>query len=110
MQALSFYLLYPVIYVIASLPFRALYILSDVLYYLRRLSGYRRDVVLKNLRNSFPEKSPEEINNLCRSKYGFNWEFVVTRQTLKHENLDLSGRCGDNNQFTRAKQQSNRNT
>jgi Kdo2-lipid IVA lauroyltransferase/acyltransferase len=84
MQALSFYLLYPVIYVIASLPFRALYTLSDVLYYLLRLSGYRREVVLKNLRNSFPEKSPEEINTFCNNYYRYLCDLILeTLKTLK---------------------------
>ena len=43
MQAVWFYLLYPVIYLIASLPFRALYVFSDVVYFLIRISGYRRE-------------------------------------------------------------------
>jgi Kdo2-lipid IVA lauroyltransferase/acyltransferase len=84
MSALSFYLLYPIIYLIASLPFRALYIFSDFLYLLIRLSGYRREVVLKNLRNSFPEKSPKEIEKICNNFYRYLCDLILeTLKTLK---------------------------
>ena len=100
MQALSFYLLYPIIYVIASLPFRVLYIFSDFLYYLIRLSGYRREVVLANLRNSFPEKSPADINTLCNNYYRYLCDLILetlktltmtekeTRERVKFHNTD----------------------
>lgn len=51
-------------------PFRVLYIISDGLYFLLyRVAGYRKNVVLNNLRNSFPEKSEEEILEICRKFY-----------------------------------------
>ena len=44
--------------------FKTLYVLSDFLYYLAYyVVGYRRKVVRKNLVNSFPEKTEEEIKN-----------------------------------------------
>lgn len=100
MAALSFYLLYPIIYLIASLPFRVLYLLSDFLYLVIRLSGYRRKVVLRNLRNSFPEKSPEEIDQICNNFYRYLCDLVLetlktlkmnekqTRQRVKFHNTD----------------------
>lgn len=81
MQALSFYLIYPLIYLVASLPFWALYKLSDLMYYLFRISGYRKDVVLQNLRNSFPEKSEQEIQALCRAYFRYLCD--LTLETLK---------------------------
>jgi Kdo2-lipid IVA lauroyltransferase/acyltransferase len=81
MQALSFYLLYPFIYLIASLPFRVLYAVSDFLFFLFWLSGYRKEVVLKNLRNSFPEKSNEEIETICKSYYRYLVDLIL--ETLK---------------------------
>lgn len=81
MQALSFYLVYPLIYLVASLPFWALYKVSDVLYYLFRISGYRKDVVLQNLRNSFPEKSEHEIQQLCKAYFRYLCD--LTLETLK---------------------------
>jgi KDO2-lipid IV(A) lauroyltransferase len=86
MSALAFYILYPIIYLIASLPFRLLYIFSDFLYLLIRLSGYRRKVVLRNLRNSFPEKSDEEINRICNNFYRYLVDLIL--ETLKTLNMN----------------------
>src|SRR5579859_7527853 len=81
MQAVTFYLVYPFLYLIASLPFWVLYKLSDLLYYLFLLSGYRRNVVLENLRNSFPEKSEKEIEVLCKAYFRYLCD--LTLETLK---------------------------
>jgi Kdo2-lipid IVA lauroyltransferase/acyltransferase len=84
MHALSFYLLYPFIYLIACLPFRALYIFSDFLYFIIRLTGYRRKVVLANLKNSFPEKSQAEIYLICNNYYRYLCDLVLeTFKTLR---------------------------
>lgn len=42
MRAIFYYSTYPFIYLVALLPFRALYVLSDVLYHILRISGYRK--------------------------------------------------------------------
>lgn len=81
MQALSFYLLYPLIYLIALLPFRVMYVFSDFLYYVIRLTGYRREVVLTNLKKSFPEKSDAEINTICNNYYRYLCDLIL--ETLK---------------------------
>ncbi|HYG19537.1 MAG TPA: lipid A biosynthesis acyltransferase, partial [Ohtaekwangia sp.] len=94
MQAISFYLLYPVIYLIACLPFSLLYGVSDILYYLLRLSGYRRKVVLKNLRNSFPGKSPEEINVICDKFYRYLCDLILeTLKTIRMTETESRKRC-----------------
>ena len=65
MGKLGYYLLLPLIYGISVLPFRALYMLSDLMEFLLfRVFGYRLKVVRDNLRNSFPEKSTEELKRL----------------------------------------------
>jgi KDO2-lipid IV(A) lauroyltransferase len=81
MQAISFYLTYPFIYLLASLPFPVLYKVSDVLYFLLRLSGYRRKVVIQNLTNSFPGKGTEEIQKLA-DEY-FRYLCDLTLEVLK---------------------------
>jgi Kdo2-lipid IVA lauroyltransferase/acyltransferase len=94
MQAFFFYLTYPFIYLIASLPFGALYKVSDFLYYALRISGYRRKVVIKNLRNSFPEKSDQEINAICSSFYRYLCDLIVeTLKTLTMTEQDSRERC-----------------
>lgn len=51
-------------------PFRVLYVMSDGLaFLLYRILGYRKKVVLDNLRRSFPEKSEDEIRRLTRLSY-----------------------------------------
>jgi KDO2-lipid IV(A) lauroyltransferase len=81
MQAVTFYLLYPLIYLVASLPFGLLYKLSDFAYYLIALSGYRKQVVLTNLKNSFPEKSHEEIETICKNYFRYLCDLIL--ETLK---------------------------
>jgi KDO2-lipid IV(A) lauroyltransferase len=50
---------------ISKLPFAALYCLADGIYLLNRhVIRYRYDVVRSNLRNSFPERSEEELEKL----------------------------------------------
>lgn len=52
------------------MPFFLLYRLSDGVYFiLYYLLGYRKKVVLTNLKNSFPEKSEEEIRLICKKYY-----------------------------------------
>ncbi len=84
MQALSYYLIYPLIYLIASLPFPLFYLVSDALCFLIRLVGYRQEVIQKNLRNSFPEKSDKEIRQLTRKFYGYLCDLTLeTFKTLR---------------------------
>ncbi len=71
-QNISYYFLYGFLYLLSLLPFPLLYALSDLVYFfLYRVFGYRKGVVLKNLRNSFPDKSPEEIDRLARDFYSY---------------------------------------
>lgn len=81
MKALTFYLVYPFIRVLAALPFSVLYFVSDGMAWLLLLSGYRRDVVEMNLRNSFPEKSSDEIRKLSKGYYHYLCDLIL--ETLK---------------------------
>src|SRR5690606_31926528 len=66
MGAIGYYIALPFIHGIARLPFPLLYLLSDGLFVLvYRVFGYRREVVLTNLRNSFPERSEQEIRQIA---------------------------------------------
>lgn len=82
MGALAYYIAYPFILAIALLPFPLLYLLSDVLYLvIYRIVGYRRKVVMTNLRNSFPEKEQAELNAIERRFYAWFCDLVL--ETLK---------------------------
>ncbi|MBV6443355.1 MAG: hypothetical protein DYG98_01305 [Haliscomenobacteraceae bacterium CHB4] len=51
-------------------PFGVLYVISDGLaFFLFRVIGYRKKVVLDNLRRSFPEKKEDEIRRLAQLSY-----------------------------------------
>ncbi|MDP5101069.1 MAG: lysophospholipid acyltransferase family protein [Nonlabens sp.] len=67
MQAVAFYLFYPIIWIISRLPFRLAYVLSDfvflILYY---VVGYRKEVIKKNLKIAFPNKSDAERKELAK--------------------------------------------
>jgi KDO2-lipid IV(A) lauroyltransferase len=55
---------------IALLPFRLLYILSDILYYIvYYVIKYRKKIVFENLHNSFPDKTQAEINIIAKKFY-----------------------------------------
>lgn len=74
MQKFVFYLLYPVLWSISILPFRFLYLLSDFLYFiLYYIIGYRKKLVLSNLKRVFPDKSKRD---LIRIRYKFYHHFV----------------------------------
>lgn len=70
MQQLVFYLLYPLIWLISILPFRILYLLSDFVYFLLfYFIGYRKELVLSNLKRAFPEKSEKKLKKIRRKFY-----------------------------------------
>ncbi|MBL1220816.1 lysophospholipid acyltransferase family protein [Chryseobacterium sp. L7] len=71
-----------ILYFISKLPLRVLYIFSDVIFFLNYyLVGYRKKVITQNLRNSFPEKSEEEIR-MIRKKFYLNFSDYLV-ETIK---------------------------
>jgi len=78
MQAIVYYISLPFVYLISILPFWLLYRVSDLLYFfIYFIFGYRKEIVLQNLRNSFPEKSEAEINLICKKFYVFFCDWTV---------------------------------
>lgn len=70
MAFLNFLLYYLFIIPISLMPFPVLYGMSDVLFYIfYYVIGYRKDVVLQNLRNSFPEKTAAEHREIAKKFY-----------------------------------------
>jgi len=82
MKSAGFYIFFVFNYIITLLPLRVLYLLSDfffiLIYY---ITGYRRRVVEQNLRNAFPEKSPEELKKIEIGFYKHLCDIIV--ETLK---------------------------
>ncbi len=82
MPGLLYYLTLPFIYLLSILPFRLLYLLSDgVFILLFHIIGYRKEVVRKNLRNSFPQKTAAEIDLIAKNFYRYFCD--LTLETFK---------------------------
>lgn len=95
MSAIIYYIALPFIYLISILPFRVLYGISDLLYVLfYHVLGYRKAVVLENLRNSFPGKSDEEIKVICKQFYKYLCDlFLETFKTLTISKQKMQQHC-----------------
>lgn len=78
MQRLVYLLVYPLIWCISKLPFWALYGISDMLFaVIYHIVGYRKKVVLDNLRLVFPEKMEKERKTISKRFYAHLCDMVV---------------------------------
>jgi len=95
LSAILYYLTLPFIYLLSVLPFPLLYGLSNIVYYLLYyVAGYRKEVVLQNLRNSFPEKSEKEILIISRRFYRYFCDlFLETFKTLSISRETMLKHC-----------------
>lgn len=65
-----YYLFYGFLYIVSLLPMRVLYLLSDVIYgIVYYVFGYRRKVVMDNLRQAFPDKTEVELVGIAKKFY-----------------------------------------
>ncbi|WP_294079135.1 lysophospholipid acyltransferase family protein [Proteiniphilum sp. UBA5384] len=81
-KGIGYSLLYGVAYLHALLPFRVLYVLSDILYLLAYyVARYRRKIVRKNLKNAFPEKTEKSIVKIEKKFYRHLCDYFF--ETLK---------------------------
>lgn len=95
MPVISYYIVLPFIYLLSALPFRALYFLSNGMYvFLYHITGYRKKVVITNLKNSFPEKTEDEINAICKQYYSYLCDlFLETFKTLTISKKSMLKHC-----------------
>ena len=96
MSFLIFTLVYPLIWLLSKLPFRVLYIISDlVCFILYRIIGYRTDVVRFNLKTAFPDMDEPTLK---ATEKGFYHHFCdlfievikslsISEQTLRNRYL-----------------------
>ncbi len=69
---LSYYALLSLVKMLSYIPFKALYALSDILFYpFYFIIRYRRKLVRKNLTESFPDKSTDGIIQIEKKFYHF---------------------------------------
>lgn len=67
---------------ISRLPFKVLYVISDIVYFfVYGIVGYRKKVVRGNLASSFPDRNEKEIRDIERKFYHWFCDYLV--ETLK---------------------------
>lgn len=104
-KGIGYSLLYAVAYLHALLPFKVLYILSDILYLIiYHVARYRRRLVRKNLKNAFPEKPEKSIVKIEKKFYRHLCDYFVetiktlhltdeeARKRMKYENPEVINR------------------
>ncbi len=98
MAAIVYYLTLPFIYLLSLLPFPIFYLVSDGLYaILYYIIGYRKEVVLQNLRNSFPDKSDGEIKKIRKDFYHYLCDLTLeTFKTLTISKKAMLKHCSIN--------------
>ena len=75
-------IVYAAFYLVSLLPYRALYVLADVLHVIvYDVVRYRLKVVRRNIATSFPEKSPAELRSIERGFYRWLCDYFV--ETIK---------------------------
>ncbi len=85
MNRIVYYLWYVPLWLLSWLPFWVLYRLSDFLYLLNLIVGYRRKVILNNLEKAFPEKSHHWRIRILRKFYRHLCDIIV--EIVKLQNI-----------------------
>jgi Kdo2-lipid IVA lauroyltransferase/acyltransferase len=87
-----YYLVFGIFYLISLLPFFILYGIADfffaIAYY---IIGYRKEVVMTNLRYAFPEKTEKELKTIARKFYrNFidNWIETIKLISISKQRLN----------------------
>ena len=95
MTRLFSYLAYAFFRLLSFLPLWLLYIFSDFVFFIiYRIIAYRKKVVNQNLRNSFPEKSSEEIRKIRKEFYHhFCDTFIETIKLWRISEEEILRRC-----------------
>jgi len=65
-----YFIVYGFLYLVSLLPFAVIYFISDgVYFFLYYVFGYRRKVVMSNLRIAFPDKPDKELRKISKQFY-----------------------------------------
>lgn len=98
-------LYYLVILPISYLPFSLLYCLSDFAFFMMyHVVGYRKKIVLMNIKNSFPEKTEQEHKKIAKEFYkhfcdlileGLKGFTISEKQINKRFKIDRDGIIGE---------------
>lgn len=91
MKVFGFYLLYSIIWLFTLLPFRLLYLFSDIIYFVVfDIVRYRRDIIFNNLKFAFPEKTDPELRKIAvLFQHHFCDTFIESLKTMHMSQNDL---------------------
>ncbi|MGM0375908.1 MAG: lysophospholipid acyltransferase family protein [Bacteroidota bacterium] len=84
MNKLIYYIWHPLIHLISMLPFPVLYRISDLLYHPLSWIGYRKQVIIENLKKAFPDKDDEWRKDVLKKFYRHFCDLVVETIKLQH--------------------------
>ncbi len=84
MQNIRFYLVLPLYWLFSLMPYKVLYILSDGVYYLVKLVGYRKRVITDNLSYSFPDKTETELIKIRNNFYRHFTDTILETLRLRY--------------------------
>lgn len=85
MKSILFYLFYTLTWLIAQLPLKGIYAISDFTCFLiYHIARYRRKTVAHNLKNAFPEKSTKELKQIEKAFYKHLCDLLLETVYLPH--------------------------
>lgn len=91
MKALAFWLFYPLLWTLSVLPFKALYVVSDLCYIIvYKIIGYRKKTVRYNLETAFPDKTKEDLLAIEKKFYHHLCDMfleMIKSMNIKKEDL-----------------------
>lgn len=74
--------IFEIVLLISKLPLKVLYLFSDVFFiFIYYIAGYRKKIVFTNIKNSFPEKSDDEIRKISKEFFRNLSDYIV--ETIK---------------------------
>lgn len=78
MSKIGYYIIYGILWLLTLPPFWFLYIISDIMFFfVYHIIGYRKKVVLDNLKNALPEKNEQERKQIARKFYRHLCDFFI---------------------------------
>jgi Kdo2-lipid IVA lauroyltransferase/acyltransferase len=93
-----YYIVYGLLYLVSLLPFFVLYGIADFFFIiLHYVMGYRKEVVMTNLKNAFPEKTDAERKTIARKFYrNFCDNWIETIKLLSISKKAMNKRISGN--------------
>lgn len=90
-----YFIVYGFLYLLSLLPFPVLYFLSDGIYFfLFYVFGYRKAVVISNLKIAFPQKDDKELNQIAKQCYhNLTDTFVEIIKLISMSEHSFNKRC-----------------